>query len=65
VGGHSDVERFAYDANGNMVAKVDGKGDSTVYTFDSRNREMLRRFSNSGHTVAEPVNTSETLFMVV
>ena len=52
VAGHSDVERFAFDPNGNMVAKVDGAGDSTLYTFDSRNREVFRRFTNSGHTVA-------------
>ncbi len=48
---NGDHEHFVYDANGNQVAKVDGEGDSAVYTYDSRNRETLRRFTNSGHTV--------------
>lgn len=55
---NGDTETFGYDANGNMLCKVDGNpggvgtgGDSTVYIYDSRNREVFRRYTNSGNTV--------------
>ncbi|MBD3242648.1 MAG: hypothetical protein GF331_18805, partial [Chitinivibrionales bacterium] len=48
---NGDQERFVYDRNGNMLVKVDGNGDSTRYTYDRRNREVLRRYTGSGHTV--------------
>jgi RHS repeat-associated protein len=45
-----DDERFGYNSNGSMVYTVKGL-DSLSYQYDSRNREILRTYHNSGHTV--------------
>jgi RHS repeat-associated protein len=45
-----DNERFGYNGNGSMVYSVKGL-DSLSYQYDSRNRETLRTYQNSGHIV--------------
>ena len=56
IGTGADEERFGYDANGNMTYRVSGL-DSTAFTYDNRNRETYRWYSNSGHTVETKYTT--------
>ncbi|MEM9202675.1 MAG: DNRLRE domain-containing protein, partial [Actinomycetota bacterium] len=38
AGAITPVERFAYDANGNLIRQVDRRGYATTYSFDAFNR---------------------------
>jgi YD repeat-containing protein len=49
---------WSYDANGNVLTKTDGKGQTVTYGYDAENRVISKQYSAGDHAVTYGYDTS-------